>query len=350
MFTRARSRPAATRRRTSVSPRRGGSRRCPANAPAQRAVTGGRAIQGRRRRPWRIALSRFPQAAIEHQRRVPGRVVSRNQRMQWGFAQPRMRSPRWSSSSTSAAAHVHGTRQALAATTSYSTPSGVSTGWRPPRASTALTASIAGSLRPWAGAAWASPAAGSLRPWASAASGVAGRGLAAGRGRVRRRGRRPRARCRPGRVRRRGRRPRARCRPGERGVGVADCRAARGADARGRVAAGRLGVWAGRRGVAIATHAPGEQERAQRLARVEQRAPRRGVGGRVEAVLVQPRTHAGLVGELVAAFAVGDPGRVQEIEGERFAGEWSHPHQHRGVSRSRRPASPTTRSSRRSSA
>ena len=38
--------------------------------------------------------------------------------------------------------------------------------------------------------------------------------------------------------------------------------------------AGRLGDGAGRRGAAIATHAPVEHDRAQRLARVEQRGPR----------------------------------------------------------------------------
>ena len=51
--------------------------------------------------PCRIALSRFPHEAIEHQRRVPGRDVSRNHSTQSGFEHLRMRSTRVSSSVTS---------------------------------------------------------------------------------------------------------------------------------------------------------------------------------------------------------------------------------------------------------
>ncbi len=90
-----------------------------------------------------------------------------------------------------------------------------------------------------------------------------------------------------------------------------------GVTGRGLAAAlGQCGVGdsVGRRGVAIATRRAGEQERTQCLAGVEQRPPGRGVGGRVEAMLVQPRTHAGLVGELVAAFAVA---RSRSCSGDR---------------------------------
>ena len=71
-------------------------------------------ITGDRVRPWRMALSRLPHAAIEHQRRVPGATCPGTTG----------RSPGWRSrgsgrrasraASTSAAAQIHGTRHVAA--------------------------------------------------------------------------------------------------------------------------------------------------------------------------------------------------------------------------------------------
>src|SRR6478609_105324 len=80
-------------------------------------LTGIYELNGDLVRPCRIALSRFPHAAIEHQRRVPGRDVSRNHSTQSWFAQARTRLPWASSSATSPDAQVHGTCHSGAAST-----------------------------------------------------------------------------------------------------------------------------------------------------------------------------------------------------------------------------------------
>ena len=65
------------------------------------------------------------------------------------------------------------------------------------------------------------------------------------------------------------------------------------------------------------------EQRAQRLARLAQRAPRGGVGRRVEPVPVEEDPRAGLVEEQVLQPVAGHPGRVQQVEGKRLPEQWA---------------------------